>query len=329
MFAVTADRIDPTTRWPGSTSASVPDPVAPEGWTTVAVTAASLNHHDLWTLRGRRHHDRPAADGPRLRRRRHRRGRQRGRRARRDRRPGRRRRRRDPRPRGGRCCPSCTTGTLAEQVVVPAPQRRAEAGRALVRGGRLPADGVAHRVPHALHPVRRCSRATRCSCRAPAGEWRPRRSCSAAPRASGSGPPAGTRASGTRALELGAHEVFEPGARLPERVDAVIETVGAATWSHSLKALRPGGRIVVSRRDDRARTRRRTWPGSTSCSCPSSARRWAPATSWPRCSTCASTPACAPTIDQTLPLSEAREAFERMAAGDVVGKLVLVPAPAA
>ena len=36
-----------------------------------------------------------------------------------------------------------------------------------------------------------------------------------------------------------------------------------------------------------------------------------------------------PTIDQTLPLSEAREAFERMAAGDVVGKLVLVPAPAA
>ena len=37
-----------------------------------------------------------------------------------------------------------------------------------------------------------------------------------------------------RALELGAHEVFEPGARLPQRVDAVMETVGAATWRHSL-----------------------------------------------------------------------------------------------
>ena len=44
-----------------------------------------------------------------------------------------------------------------------------------------------------------------------------------------------------RALELGADEVFESGARLPERVDAVMETVGEATWSHSLKSLKPGG----------------------------------------------------------------------------------------
>ncbi|MCF2434129.1 zinc-binding dehydrogenase [Streptomyces thinghirensis] len=43
-----------------------------------------------------------------------------------------------------------------------------------------------------------------------------------------------------RALELGAVEAVEPGARLPQRVDAVIETVGAATWSHSVKSLRPG-----------------------------------------------------------------------------------------
>lgn len=49
-----------------------------------------------------------------------------------------------------------------------------------------------------------------------------------------------------RAEELGAHGVFEPGARLPERVDAVIETVGAATWSHSIKSLRPGGTLVIS-----------------------------------------------------------------------------------
>ena len=47
------------------------------------------------------------------------------------------------------------------------------------------------------------------------------------------------------ALRLGADEAFEPGARLPERVDLVVETVGEATWSHSLKSLRPGGTVVV------------------------------------------------------------------------------------
>jgi NADPH:quinone reductase-like Zn-dependent oxidoreductase len=49
-----------------------------------------------------------------------------------------------------------------------------------------------------------------------------------------------------RALEIGAHEVYESGARLPGKVDAVIETVGRATWSHSIRSLRPGGRIVTS-----------------------------------------------------------------------------------
>src|SRR4051812_41236827 len=49
-----------------------------------------------------------------------------------------------------------------------------------------------------------------------------------------------------RALELGADEAVEPGTRLSARVDAVIETVGEATWDHSLKSLRPGGTIVVS-----------------------------------------------------------------------------------
>jgi NADPH:quinone reductase-like Zn-dependent oxidoreductase len=55
-----------------------------------------------------------------------------------------------------------------------------------------------------------------------------------------------TEAKQATALELGAHQAFGPGARLPERVDAVLETVGAATWSHSVKSLRPGGRIVIS-----------------------------------------------------------------------------------
>jgi NADPH:quinone reductase-like Zn-dependent oxidoreductase len=43
---------------------------------------------------------------------------------------------------------------------------------------------------------------------------------------------------------LGATSV-EPGARLPERVDVVIETVGTPTLEHSLKSTVPGGRIVI------------------------------------------------------------------------------------
>jgi NADPH:quinone reductase-like Zn-dependent oxidoreductase len=48
------------------------------------------------------------------------------------------------------------------------------------------------------------------------------------------------------ASSLGAHETFDSGARLPERVEAVFETVGKATWSHSMKSLKPGGVIVIS-----------------------------------------------------------------------------------
>jgi NADPH:quinone reductase-like Zn-dependent oxidoreductase len=48
------------------------------------------------------------------------------------------------------------------------------------------------------------------------------------------------------ALSLGADAAFEPGTRLPERVDAVMETVGAATWAHSIKSLKQGGKIVIS-----------------------------------------------------------------------------------
>jgi NADPH:quinone reductase-like Zn-dependent oxidoreductase len=48
------------------------------------------------------------------------------------------------------------------------------------------------------------------------------------------------------AVELGATEAFESGARLPEKVDVVIETVGEATWGHSMRVLRPGGTIVIA-----------------------------------------------------------------------------------
>ena len=49
-----------------------------------------------------------------------------------------------------------------------------------------------------------------------------------------------------RALELGAHEVFEPGARLPVRVDAVMETVGAGDMEPLAEVVRPGGTVVLS-----------------------------------------------------------------------------------
>jgi NADPH:quinone reductase-like Zn-dependent oxidoreductase len=47
------------------------------------------------------------------------------------------------------------------------------------------------------------------------------------------------------AKSIGAHEVFETGTKLPAKVDLVIESVGQATWDHSMRALRPGGKIVV------------------------------------------------------------------------------------
>lgn len=55
-----------------------------------------------------------------------------------------------------------------------------------------------------------------------------------------------TQAKLRRALELGAHEAIPVGERLREPVDLVVETVGAATWKHSLRSIRPGGRIVTS-----------------------------------------------------------------------------------
>jgi NADPH:quinone reductase-like Zn-dependent oxidoreductase len=48
------------------------------------------------------------------------------------------------------------------------------------------------------------------------------------------------------AMQLGADRTFEPGVRLPERVDAVIETVGEVMWGHSVRALKPGGTIVIA-----------------------------------------------------------------------------------
>ena len=127
-----------------------------------------------------------------------------------------------------------------------------------------------------------------------------------------------------RALEIGAHEVFESGQRLPEKVDAVMETVGKATWSHSMRALRPGGTLVVS--------------GATSGPDPSAdlnrlfflQLRVIGSTMGTRDELAGMLRLCEttglrPVIDDVIPLSEAHRGFERLASGDVVGKIVLTP----
>src|SRR5919199_1868381 len=125
-----------------------------------------------------------------------------------------------------------------------------------------------------------------------------------------------------RALELGAEQAFLSGARLPQRVDAVMETVGAATWSHSLKALRPGGTVVVS--------------GATSGPNPTTTElnrifflqlRVLGSTMGTRdelvrlLSFCELT-GVRPVIDTVLPLEQAHDGFARMASGELVGKVV-------
>jgi len=48
-----------------------------------------------------------------------------------------------------------------------------------------------------------------------------------------------------RAVEAGAADAFDSGADWPVQVDVVVESVGPATWERSVRALRPGGRLVV------------------------------------------------------------------------------------
>src|SRR3712207_72655 len=52
MFAVYASSFSTDEPLSGLVVGERPEPEVPEGWTTVTVKAASLNHHDLWSLRG-------------------------------------------------------------------------------------------------------------------------------------------------------------------------------------------------------------------------------------------------------------------------------------
>ena len=125
-----------------------------------------------------------------------------------------------------------------------------------------------------------------------------------------------------RALEIGAHEVFESGARLPVKVDAVMETVGRATWSHSIRSLRPGGAIVISgttsgpKLDDAELTRIFFLQLRVIGSTMGTRSELASLVSLLDAS------GARPLIDRTLPMEQARDGFAAMAEGDVFGKIV-------
>ncbi len=52
MLAAYAARLSPDSPLDALEVGERPEPVDRENWTTVEVRAASLNHHDLWSLRG-------------------------------------------------------------------------------------------------------------------------------------------------------------------------------------------------------------------------------------------------------------------------------------
>ena len=319
MLAVTCTSQSADDPLSGLTVGERPDPEVPEGWARVHVKAASLNHHDLWSLRG------VGLPADRL-------------------------------PMILGCDAAGTTddgaevvvhglvgdpdwsgdetldpkrsilseryqGTLAEQVVVP---RRnlvpKPAGLSFEEAACLPTAWLtAYRM---LFTNAGVSPGDRVLVQGAGGGVAT--AAIALARAAGLVVWATSRDEDKRrrALEIGAHEVFETGARLPARVDAVIETVGKATWGHSMKSLRPGGTLVVS--------------GATSGPDPSAdlnrlfflQLRVVGSTMGTReeldgLMRLLAVSGVRPQIDTVLPLSQARAGFERLATGDVVGKVVL------
>jgi NADPH:quinone reductase-like Zn-dependent oxidoreductase len=320
MFAVTVTSFDPADPLSGLTLGEVPDTVVPAGWVRVHVRAAALNHHDLWSLRGvglkaeqlpmilggdaagvlddgtpvivHEVIGDPAAGGgdETL----------------------------DPRR---TLLSELHPGTLAETVAVPA-------RNVVPKPDELSFEEAAC-LPTAWLTAYRML-ATKSGLREDDTVLVQGAGGGVATAAIQLGRALGFRVWATsreeskraRALELGAHEVFESGARLPGKVDAVMETVGEATWGHSLRALRPGGTIVVS-------------GATTGFNPPAELNR----VYFLQLAVVGSTmgtreeleamvdllvrTGVRPTIDAVLPLREARTAFERLASGDVVGKLVL------
>jgi len=130
-----------------------------------------------------------------------------------------------------------------------------------------------------------------------------------------------TEAKRALAAKLGAHSTFEPGQRLPARVDGVFETVGAATWPHSVRSLRPGGVIVCS--------------GATSGGNPGAELQrlfflqlrvvgstMGTAEELRDLMTFLEVSGVRPRVGAELPMAQARDGFEAMLAGDTAGKIV-------
>ena len=320
MFAVYADSFSSDDPLSALRLGERPDPVAPDGWTSVTVKAASLNHHDVWSLKGvglkqeqlpmilgcdAAGYDEdgnevvvhavvsdPSWTGDET---------------------------LDPRR---SLLSERHQGTFADKVVVPRrnvvpkpasmsfeeaaclPTAWLTAYRMLfTRGGLKAGDTVL--VQGAGGGV-----AT---------------ACIILGRAAGLRVLATSRdeAKRARALEIGAHEVFESGARLPVKVDAVMETVGRATWSHSIRALRPGGSIVISgttsgpQLDDAELTRIFFLQLSVVGSTMGTRDELASLVSL------LDATGARPLVDRVLPMEQAAEGFGAIVGGDVFGKIVL------
>jgi NADPH:quinone reductase-like Zn-dependent oxidoreductase len=322
MFAVTAARIDPNDPLAGLELGDHAEPAPADGWVTVAVRAASLNHHDVWTLRG-------VGISP-------------------DRLP---------------IVLGCDAAGLDEdgnEVVIHAVISDPEAGagdetldpaRSLLseRYDGTFAERVA--VPRRnLVPKPAALSFTEAACLPTAYLTAYRMLFTRAGIAPGAtvlvqgagggvatalillGRAAGYRIWATsrseekrdRAVNLGADQAFPAGARLPERVDAVMETVGEATWAHSLRALKPGGRIVIS--------------GATSGSVPPAdlsrvfflqlsvvGSTMGTRDELARLLRFCEQTGVRPLIDRTLPLAQARDGLAAMISGDLFGKVAFTP----
>ena len=243
MFAVYVDSINPESPLDGLVVGDRPEPEAPEGWTTVTVKAASINHHDVWSLRGvgLRAESLPmilGCDAAGL----------------------------DedgnevlvhavinaPDWRGDDTLDPKRSllsekhqGTFADKVIVPTRNVVAKpAGLSFAEAACLPTAWLtAYRMLFTQSGLKQGDTVLIQG----AGGGVATAAITLA-RAAGFRVYATSRDEDKRAkaIEIGAHEAFESGARLPAKVDAVIETVGAATWSHSVRSMRPGGTIVIA-----------------------------------------------------------------------------------
>ncbi|GAB3470776.1 MDR/zinc-dependent alcohol dehydrogenase-like family protein [Kineococcus endophyticus] len=125
-----------------------------------------------------------------------------------------------------------------------------------------------------------------------------------------------------RASSWGAAATFATGERLPGRVDAVFETVGKATWKHSVQSLKPGGCVVVAGATtggdapamlENVFFKQLRVLGST----------MGTREEFERLLQFCDTAGLAPEVDSVHALTDAREAFARLESGQAVGKVLV------